>query len=236
MIAVAYWGNGAVEQTGIAQRGKGSTRVLCDLFSGACNPDEIATLLGTGTEVRTLRGMHAKVWASGSHVIVGSANASMNGLGFEADSSSTPNVEAAVQFRDPAVAGEVRGWFERVWDLAMPVNDEVLTDARQLWRRKQDLGRVSAAIMEHRILAYCQDNYSEQALNDWNANQETLYTQKERKKFKEQGIEPFYEMGPEWAQIPSRGTVILDFSCRKQHQRFKFCGFLEDKARSSKAR
>ena len=147
------------------------------------------------------------------------------------------NVEAAVQIRNRTVAGEVRDWFDGLfWDLATPVNDEMLTDARHLWRRKQGFGRVSAAIMEHRILAYCWGRYSEQALDHWNDNQGALFTKEEREKFEQQEIEPFYEIGPEWAQIPSRGTVIVDFSCRKERQRFECYGSLFDKARSRKAR
>ena len=222
VIAVAYWGDGAVEQTGIARRENGRTRILCDLFSGACNPDEIAALLELGAEVRTQRGMHAKVWTSGSHVIVGSANASMNGLGLEADFSSVPNVEAAVQLRDSTIAGEVRDWFDRIWDQALPVNAEVLAESRHLWDRKQTAGRMSSAVMNHRILAYCQANYSEQALDHWGANQVTLYTPEERDRFEQDGIMPFYEMGPEWARIPGRRTVLLEFSCPEQHRDFVF--------------
>ncbi|MBC7102912.1 MAG: phospholipase D family protein [Parvibaculum sp.] len=81
--AVAYWGKNSVKETGITQRKKGSTRILCDLFSGACNPDEVLKLLKCGVEVKTLDGMHAKVWVNRDTAIVGSANASANGLGFE---------------------------------------------------------------------------------------------------------------------------------------------------------
>ena len=63
LVAVAYWGDGAVAQTGIAHKENGRVMILCDLLSGACNPDEIAALRELGAKVRTLRGMHAKVWA-----------------------------------------------------------------------------------------------------------------------------------------------------------------------------
>ena len=79
--AVAFWGSGAAEQTGLASKGEG--QILCDLFSGGCNPKEIEKLMGVGLEVRTLGGMHAKLWTNGDSVILGSANASTNGLGFE---------------------------------------------------------------------------------------------------------------------------------------------------------
>lgn len=112
LAAVAYWGADAVDQTGLVRR-RGTAKVLCDLFSGACNPREIRRLLENGAEVKTLRGMHAKVWLSGQDVIVGSANASMNGLGFEGALSVVPNIEASVHLRDKRIAGQVRTWFER---------------------------------------------------------------------------------------------------------------------------
>ena len=218
-VAVAYWGDGAVEQTGIAHREKDRTRILCDLLSGACNPDEIAALLELGATVRTRRGMHAKVWANGDHVIVGSANASMNGLGFEADSSSVPNVEAAVQLHDHTIAGEIRDWFDRNWGLATPVNDEMLAHSRDLWRRRQTAPRLSPAIMGHRILAYCEDIHSPQALDHWHANWNPSPAPDEP----EEGY-PLYEMGPDWAHIAEQGTVLLDFSSPAQHEKFAFGG------------
>ena len=222
LIAVAYWGDGAVEQTGIAHRGDGRARVLCDLLSGACNPDEIAALLELGVEVRTLRGMHAKVWANGDHVIVGSANASMNGLGFEANFSLVPNVEAAVQFRDRTIAEQVQEWVDRIWDLASSVNEEMLTYSRGLWRRKQTLRGISQVVMEHRILAYCVGEYSSQAMDLWIDNRESLYTQDELAQYEQDGLQPFYEMGPEWAHLPERGIVFLDFTCEEEHGDFNF--------------
>ena len=111
LAAVAFWGVGAVDETGIIKRAKGTARILCDLFSGACNPAEIRILLENDLEVRTLRGMHAKVWLNGHDVIVGSANASMNGLGFEGAFPVVPNIEAAVHLRNEDFARQVRTWF-----------------------------------------------------------------------------------------------------------------------------
>ncbi len=42
LAAVAYWGSGAGDRTGLTQHDRpANVRVICDLLSGACNPVEI---------------------------------------------------------------------------------------------------------------------------------------------------------------------------------------------------
>ena len=90
MAAVAYWGSGAAERTGLTQHNRpASVRVICDLLSGACNPAEIEALRALGVTVKTLDRLHAKVWIGEDDVIVGSANASRNGLPAEANKAPT---------------------------------------------------------------------------------------------------------------------------------------------------
>ena len=168
--------------------------------------------------------MHAKVWANGDHVIVGSANASMNGLGFEATFPAVPNVEAAVQLRNRAIARRVREWFDRTWALASLVNEEMLTYSRDLWRRKQTSRGISQIIMEHRILAYWVGDYTSQAKRYWADNRESLYTQDELARYERGGTTPFYEMAPEWAHLPERGAVFLGFFCQGENNDFDFDG------------
>ena len=81
LAAVAYWGSGASDRTALTQHDRPvNVRVICDLLSGACNPAEIEVLRKLGVTVKTLDRLHAKVWIGGNDVIVGSANASRNGL------------------------------------------------------------------------------------------------------------------------------------------------------------
>ena len=93
--AVAFWGAGAAEETGLSSKGKG--QILCDLFSGGCNPKEVKKLRDSGLEVRTLHGMHAKLWINGDSVILGSANASTNGLGFEKKAVTGKTMTGAIR-------------------------------------------------------------------------------------------------------------------------------------------
>ena len=81
-LAVAYWGKRGADRIGLGRTHK-SVRVLCDLRSLSCNPDELLTLLNYKFELKTLDRLHAKVYIVGDRTIVGSANASSNGLGQE---------------------------------------------------------------------------------------------------------------------------------------------------------
>ena len=113
MAAVAYWGSGAAVRTGLTEHDDpASVRVICDLLSGACNPAEIEALTELGVSVKTLDRLHAKVWIGGDDVIVGSANASRNGLPGEGEQGANANVEAAVLSQDPRLARELRTWSE----------------------------------------------------------------------------------------------------------------------------
>lgn len=116
-IAVAYWGDGALKETELSDRIKSNpetVKVICDLESGACNPQEVQCLLDKNVQVRTLKNFHAKIWICDDVVIVGSANASSNGLGFFNDKTS--NTEAAICVTDKSFAHEARQWFDDQWN------------------------------------------------------------------------------------------------------------------------
>ena len=86
-----------------------NVRIICDLLSGACNPVEIEKLKGLdGVRVRTRDRLHAKVWIGGNDVIVGSANASHNGLPGDDEDAANASIEAAVESHDPGLAERVR--------------------------------------------------------------------------------------------------------------------------------
>ena len=143
-IAVSYWGEGALESTGLCKRIKQENskpiQVLCDLFSGACNPDPIEELTNTSAEkvqVKTLAGLHAKVWICGSNVIVGSANVSSNGLGFDDKKSKEGNVEASVEVSEKEFAEKVQIWFNEQWERADSVTVTKIKEAKDLWKKRR---------------------------------------------------------------------------------------------------
>jgi hypothetical protein len=112
-LAVAFWGDGAARKLGLDQR-KGKTRILCDLYSGGCNPDEIKRLLKPQIEVRYLKGLHAKLYCMEHGAVVGSSNASANGLGDENEDLSG-TIELNAFFDERSVQAAAEKWFERHW-------------------------------------------------------------------------------------------------------------------------
>ena len=210
--AVAFWGSKAVDQTGIAHKRNGCVRVLCDLFSGSCNPNEIETLLNcSNVKVRTVHGMHAKFWANGDHVIVGSANASMNGLGFETDGS---NVEAAVELRNRAKAKQVRAWFEENWNskATLEVDQQILTQVKNVWDKRQN--NAPSRIMNYHIGAYMwvgPDDVDDVVKNAW----------REQHPDADENQQSYYYFASE-SSVPPLGAVILDFTCPAEGGEFEF--------------
>lgn len=140
--AVAFWGLGAVKElfgTDILERA--DVHVACDLSMGGTNP---ATLRALGApdnqNIRFRDGLHAKVFLSANGAIVGSANASNNGIGFmggnaqllEAGTYVAPNSDA---WRS------IGGWFAKLWEQGSVQVDAVALNAAQLaWNRCRRAG------------------------------------------------------------------------------------------------
>ena len=132
-LAVAYWGEGAIKQLGL-ERLPSETRVLCDLWSGCCNPDEIKGLLKAGVSVRYFNKLHAKLYCTPAGIIIGSSNASSNGLGSEGQELSG-NVELDAAVSSPAFTKAAEKWFDKRW--AKAVDQEV-----------DEVGRACASSLE----------------------------------------------------------------------------------------
>ena len=229
--AVAYWGKGAAERTGIARkRNPGRVRVICDLLSGSCNPTEIETLLGLGVRVKTLNHLHAKVWISGDDVIIGSANASKSGLPRNNDSGAGGNIEAAVLSRDVSLSSELQGWFDNQWQASAIITEDNLADAARLWQRRNRADRRAFArtliqkirtpepsdrFSGLRLVVYLAEAWSSEAEQFLKDKARTHYSGQEWAALK--GEAPFYEWPgsyPEWT--PGAQTALMDFSCAKK--------------------
>jgi hypothetical protein len=138
-IAVAYWGEGAVERLGIDTMSIGDVEVVCDVVSGGCNPLEVERLrkvLGSD-RVMTCDRLHAKVWVTDLGVVIGSSNASANGLGYES-AEAAGLIEANLFIDDPTTVAIIERWFEQlVKPGSRPVTDEDLRRAQPLWKRRR---------------------------------------------------------------------------------------------------
>jgi hypothetical protein len=144
-LAVAYWGEGGANRLGLSKTNK-SVRILCDLRSLACNPDELQTLLDNGATLRTSDGLHAKVYILSDRVVIGSANASINGLGSEGTNDKFEH-EAAIETDDTQVRADVAEWFKRHWEKADSIDKALLDDIRPDWRRRRQ--QQTARIIEN---------------------------------------------------------------------------------------
>ncbi len=84
-LAVAFWGRGAMKALGIEcpKSPQRNYQIICNLTTGGTNPAEIELLRGKGYDVRHSPRLHAKVFRFADSAVIGSANASANGLGFE---------------------------------------------------------------------------------------------------------------------------------------------------------
>lgn len=139
-LAVAFWGDGAVQELfGNEDIDFDSLKVVCDLSMGGTNPETLRHLGAPSNEnLRYLRGLHAKVYISTSGVVITSANASNNGIGFMGADAAL--IEAGVFFED-----ETDEWFQSVmwfqqeiWTEANPVDTEALNTAQLAWNRRRN--------------------------------------------------------------------------------------------------
>jgi len=130
-LAVAYWGKGAAKRLGLDENNK-NVRILCDVFSLSCNPAELDYLLECGFEIKTISGFHAKVYLTETRAVIGSANASMNGLGD--DEAVNLGLEAALETDCSVELEKVKQWFRNHWKTADEVDQSVVERVRSLWK------------------------------------------------------------------------------------------------------
>lgn len=113
IIAVPFWGNGAVKTLGLNVGAP--VRIICNLDHPGCNPWVIEKLLDLKIRVRTNRRLHAKIYATSDVAIVGSSNVSSNGLTAEGEEAKGW-IEANVMSRDRNLVDAVGGLFETLWN------------------------------------------------------------------------------------------------------------------------
>lgn len=139
--AVAFWGDGAAASLFVGPPPAGA-RIICDIAMGGTNPRELKELgARRNPGLKHLPGLHAKVYLSGSGLVVGSANASNNGIGFLDAAVLT---EAGTYHHPDETAWEQAStWFDRLWKCAKPVEDAALETAAAAWGRRSAAGCVS---------------------------------------------------------------------------------------------
>jgi len=134
-MAIAFWGRGA--KALLQSKDQGARRILCNLVSGGTNPGEIQELLGLPhVEIRHTESLHAKVVVGTTMAIVGSANFSANGIGFEGDEAGTW-IEAGYKTSDYEHVKQARRWFNALWDEGREITERLLEEALVNWRKNR---------------------------------------------------------------------------------------------------
>lgn len=137
-IVVAFWGAGAIKNLGLNKRWK-SLRIVCNLESGACNPSEIESLMELEGEVavRSDPRLHGKVYLTPKQLVLGSSNASTNGLVVE-NPAISGWAEANLTSSDAGLLAQVRTWCDARFDAAEEIDAEKLELARAAWRARHN--------------------------------------------------------------------------------------------------
>ncbi|MGR3460941.1 MAG: phospholipase D family protein [Roseovarius sp.] len=140
--AVAFWGTGAAyEVFGGEFEQRDDVKIICDISMGGTNPLTLRQLGAPENKYLKYKdNLHAKTYLSEEGLIVGSANASSNGIGRSRRPAGL--VEAGSFF--PAGSPEwqeARNWFCSLWDEAgcFEVDQRALEHAEDLWSRRAKL-------------------------------------------------------------------------------------------------
>lgn len=157
-IAVAFWGNGPLERLPLSAQRTPPTRIIANVMSGGTNPAAVRELLREfgSDRVRQLNDLHAKVFLSDTHLILGSANVSTNGLGLEGNEQIGWR-EACIRTNDPATLGSARTWFDAQWNASAPIHEADLAQAEEAWRRarqRRPMAPPSSTAGKDGLLAY----------------------------------------------------------------------------------
>jgi HKD family nuclease len=136
-LAVAFWGEDAVEKLGLTKGIR--AKIICDLDSGACNPEVVRELrknLGN-KNVKKLPGLHAKLYWTPCGLILGSSNASANGLGYEGK-EVVADSELNVLVYDEKTIKDAGAQFQKWWkDDATDIDDDDIERIESLWRSRR---------------------------------------------------------------------------------------------------
>jgi hypothetical protein len=133
-MAVAFWGKGAAKDFGLLEKREAAT-VICNLKMGGTNPKEIRALLDGGVHVSQCDTLHGKVYLFDKPlVIVGSSNASANGLSLQGTELSGWH-EANLVSDNPDVYADASDWFDKL--PAKKIEEEDLVAAKDAWSRKR---------------------------------------------------------------------------------------------------
>lgn len=138
-IAVPYWGKNAVTRLGLDRLRTDDVRIVCNLLSGGCNPDEIEKLNKIfGNNIKTNNNIHAKVYLTDKGVVLGSSNASTNGLGSEGSKSEVLN-EMNIKIENVDKIKNLEKWYNSIESKSRNITKSDLDEAKLLYRKIKNI-------------------------------------------------------------------------------------------------
>ncbi len=134
---VAFWGSGAEQLfSGMNRRKIKRTKIVCNLTMGGTNPNVIENLRNTGFQIRHNPTLHSKVYWIDSGVVVGSANASANGLSLEGRDQDGW-LEAAIFSSRESEINTVQQYVNEIWAQSNMIEPQDMQNAHARWRRRR---------------------------------------------------------------------------------------------------
>ena len=218
-LAVAYWGKGAISRLAL-DKVSAPIRIICDPWKGCCNPEELRELsLLKNVSLHSLRGLHAKVYWTPKWALVGSANASTNGLG-DSEIEHTGTIEAALCTDDMRVLSETAIWFTHLWNNSEEIKD--FEQIEKLWRARRAfaIGERSTLLSKLdsnsgwfkdrpvRLLLYPQVTKVPKQVES-RFQRDVSYSPYLKAKYNQSGVRPYYWDETDWKI--EQGEWIIDY-------------------------
>ncbi len=134
---VAFWGGGAEQLFNVmSKRQIKKTKIVCNLTMGGTNPNVIDDLRNMGFQIRHSPTLHSKVYWTDSGVVVGSANASTNGLSLEGRYQDGW-LEAAIFSDQESEINAVQRYVGEIWRQSSEISLQDMQNAHARWRRRR---------------------------------------------------------------------------------------------------
>ena len=143
---VAFWGRGADELfRNVREDVIGRIRIVCNLTSGGTNPRVIEELRNRGFHVKHNSILHSKVYWTNRGIVVGSANASANGLSLESVEQDGW-LEAAIHSNEPTNIVSVGNYVDEIWNTSDEITEQDLMNAKKKWKKRRPPPRPNSDI------------------------------------------------------------------------------------------
>jgi len=133
--AVAFWGEGS-DALFNKINSNTATKIICNLSSGGTNPFAIKKLQKKSNfELRHNPNLHAKIYLSDKGCVIGSANASTNGLAFnQLDFNGW--IEGCVLITENS-SDSIRLWIKNLYENSFDITEADLQKAIDIWERRK---------------------------------------------------------------------------------------------------